>query len=126
MLSHPIPHASSVVSLEVDMGKTPTLSTQHHLEERMKDYYAVLGIDVDASAINVKNAYRKKASALHPDKNPSPDAALKFREVQEAYDLLSDAAQRHAYDENRRRSLLENPLETAEEIWKTYMNKVLQ
>jgi DnaJ-class molecular chaperone len=108
------------------MGKTPTLSTQPHLEERMKDYYAVLGIEVDASAINVKNAYRKKASALHPDKNPSPDAAVKFREIQEAYDLLSDAAQRQAYDENRRRSLLENPLETAEEIWKTSMNKVLQ
>ena len=108
------------------MGETPKLSTQHHFEERMKDYYAVLGIEVDASAIDIKNAYRKKASALHPDKNPSPDAAVKFREIQEAYDLLSDATRRLAFDENRRRSLLENPLETAEEIWKTYMNKVLR
>jgi DnaJ-class molecular chaperone len=92
----------------------------------MKDYYAVLGIEADASATIVKNAYRKKASALHPDKNPSPDAAVKFREVQEAYDILSDEQKRQAFDENRRRSLLENPLETAEEIWKTYMSKVLQ
>ncbi len=114
-----------VNSPDVDMGKTPTQSTQYHLEERMKDYYAALGIEVDASAITVKNAYRKKASALHPDKNPSPDAAVKFREIQEAYDLLSDPIQRQAYDENRRRSLLENPLETAEGIWKTYMSKVL-
>lgn len=92
----------------------------------MKDYYAVLGIEVDASNTLVKSAYRKKASQLHPDKNPSPDAAVKFREIQEAYDLLSDALKRQAYDENRRRSLLENPLETAGEIWKTYINKVLQ
>ena len=92
----------------------------------MKAYYAVLGIDSDAPNAAVKNAYRKKASEFHPDKNPSPDAPARFREVQEAYDLLSDDAKRQAYDENRRRSLVENPIETAQEIWKTYMNKVLQ
>lgn len=92
----------------------------------MKDYYAALGIEVDATTAHVKSAYRKKASEFHPDKNASPDAAAKFREIQEAYDLLSDGIKRQAYDENRRRSLLENPLETAEAIWKTYMNKVLQ
>ncbi len=92
----------------------------------MKDYYAVLGIEVDATTATVKNAYRKKASEFHPDRNPSPDAPAKFREMQEAYDLLADPVKRLAYDENRRRSLLENPLATAEEIWTTYMNKVLQ
>jgi curved DNA-binding protein CbpA len=92
----------------------------------MKDHYAVLGIEVDASTTTVKAAYRKKASEFHPDKNDSPDAAVRFREIQEAYDLLSDTIQRQTYDENRRRSLLENPLETAEDIWKTYMSKVLQ
>lgn len=92
----------------------------------MKDYYAVLGIDSDASASAIKIAYRKKASQLHPDKNVSPDASVKFREVQEAYDLLSDTAKRQHYDENRRRSLLENPIEAAEQIWTTYMNKILQ
>lgn len=92
----------------------------------MKDYYAVLSIEVDASDSIVKNAYRKKASEFHPDKNASPDAPAKFREIQEAYDLLSDPIKRHAYDETRRRSLVQNPLETAEEIWKTYMAKVLR
>ncbi len=92
----------------------------------MKDYYAVLGIEVDASTSLVKAAYRKKASEYHPDKNASPDAPAKFREIQEAYELLADTSKRQAYDENRRRSLLENPLETAAEIWTTYMNKVLQ
>ena len=92
----------------------------------MKDYYAALGVEVDASTTHIKNAYRRKASEFHPDRNASPDAAAKFRDAQEAYDLLSDVIKRQAYDENRRRSLLENPLETAEAIWKTYMNKVLQ
>lgn len=92
----------------------------------MKDLYAVLGVEADASDSALKNAYRRKASEFHPDRNPSPDAAEHFRQTQEAYDLLSDAAKRRDYDENRRRSLLENPLETARDIWKTYMSKVLQ
>ncbi|GAA4015166.1 DnaJ domain-containing protein [Actimicrobium antarcticum] len=92
----------------------------------MKNYYAVLGLDSDASSAAIKNAYRKKASEFHPDRNTAADAADKFRDVQEAYDLLADDAKRSAYDESRHRSLLENPLEAAEEIWKTYMNKVLQ
>jgi DnaJ-class molecular chaperone len=92
----------------------------------MKDHYALLGIDSDASITAIKNAYRKKASEFHPDRNSSPDAPARFREVQEAYDLLSDTTKRLAYDETRRRSLVEKPIATAEEIWKTYMNKVLQ
>ncbi|MEC5386871.1 DnaJ domain-containing protein [Uliginosibacterium sp. H3] len=92
----------------------------------MKDHYAVLGIEADASPDQVKSAYRKSAAKFHPDKNSSPDAPAKFREVQEAYDLLSDAAKRQAYDENRRRGLLENPLESALGIWKNYIDKVLQ
>lgn len=92
----------------------------------MKDYYAVLGIEVDASIAEVKTAYRKKASQFHPDKNTSPDAPARFREVKDAYDLLADPARRQAYDENRRRSLLESPIETAQDIWRSYINKVLQ
>jgi DnaJ-class molecular chaperone len=92
----------------------------------MKDYYAVLGIESDASLAVVKSAYRKKASEFHPDKNASLDAPARFREIQEAYDLLSNAEQRKGYDENRRRNLVENPIETAKGIWTTYMNKVLQ
>ncbi|MEC5217551.1 DnaJ-class molecular chaperone [Actimicrobium sp. GrIS 1.19] len=92
----------------------------------MKNYYAVLGLDSDASTAAIKSAYRKKASEFHPDKNTAADAPDRFREVQEAYDLLADDANRTAYDESRRRSLIEIPLEAAEDIWRTYMNKVLQ
>lgn len=92
----------------------------------MNNHYAVLGIDSDASNAAIKNAYRKKASEFHPDRNAAPDAPVKFREIQEAYDLLSDPVKRRDYDDNRRRSLLANPIETAQEIWTTYMKKILQ
>ncbi|HEY4317922.1 MAG TPA: DnaJ domain-containing protein [Herbaspirillum sp.] len=92
----------------------------------MKDYYAALGIDSDAPLSAVKTAYRKKASEFHPDKNTDPDAPARFREVQEAYDLLSDPRLRKEYDENRQRSLLESPLAAAEQIWTTYMHKAMQ
>ena len=92
----------------------------------MKNHYAVLGLDPAASVAAIKVAYRKKASEFHPDKNSAADAPARFREVQEAYDILADSAKRHGYDESRRRSLLDRPRETAEEIWKTYMNNLLQ
>ena len=92
----------------------------------MKNHYAVLGLESDASAAAIKSAYRKKASEFHPDKNMAADAADNFREVQEAYDLLADASKRRLYDESRRRNLLENPLASSKEIWKTYMSNLLQ
>lgn len=92
----------------------------------MKDYYAVLDVAANAPAAEIKNAYRKKASQLHPDKNPSSDASAKFREIQEAYETLSDTDKRRAYDENRRRSLLDNPIDTAREIWQYYLDGVLR
>ena len=73
----------------------------------MKDYYAVLGVASDTSLEEVKRAYRKKALQLHPDRNTAADAADRFRDVQEAYETLSDTTRRHDYDENRRRNLLE-------------------
>ncbi len=91
----------------------------------MKDYYAILGIASDASSEEVRIAYRKKALLLHPDRNKAPEATDRFRDVQEAYETLSDASCRHVYDENRRRNLLEKPLETAREIWKNYLEGVL-
>jgi curved DNA-binding protein CbpA len=92
----------------------------------MKDYYAILGLASDASGEAVRTAYRRKALQLHPDRNAAPDAIDKFRDVQEAYETLADATRRHAYDENRRRNLLDKPLETAREIWQHYLEGVLQ
>jgi curved DNA-binding protein CbpA len=91
----------------------------------MKDHYAILGIASDATSDEVRSAYRRKALQFHPDRNTAPEATDQFRDVQEAYETLSDVARRYAYDENRRRNLLEKPLETAREIWKNYLEGVL-
>lgn len=92
----------------------------------MKDYYFVLGIASNASLADVKKAFRLKAAEFHPDRNSSEFAPAQFHAVKEAYDTLSDVAARADYDENRRRNLLESPLETATEIWQNYLSGVLQ
>lgn len=63
-----------------------------------RDYYEVLGVTREASADDVKKAYRKLAVQFHPDRNKEPDAADKFKEISEAYDVLKDADKRAAYD----------------------------
>lgn len=65
---------------------------------RTRDYYEVLGVKPDASAEEIRKAYRRLARELHPDMNKAPDAATRFTEVQEAYEVLSDAAKRKTYD----------------------------
>ncbi|MCH7799543.1 MAG: DnaJ domain-containing protein [Planctomycetes bacterium] len=63
-----------------------------------KDYYNVLGVERAAGADAIRKAYRRLAREFHPDVNTSSDAATRFAEVQEAYDVLSDAEKRKAYD----------------------------
>ena len=91
----------------------------------MIDHYTALGLNSAASLADIKKAFRQKASFYHPDKNAAFDAAARFRAVQEAYDVLSDADKRQAYDDNRRRSLLDDPLATAQDIWRHYFDGCL-
>ncbi|MEX0835906.1 MAG: molecular chaperone DnaJ [Nitriliruptor sp.] len=68
-----------------------------------KDYYAALGVADDASADDIKKAYRKLARKNHPDANPEdPSAEQRFKDVGEAYGVLSDVTKRREYDELRR------------------------
>jgi DnaJ-class molecular chaperone len=92
----------------------------------MNDHYAALGLDSAATLADIKKAFRQKASLYHPDKNAADDAPARFRAVQEAYDVLADQELRQAYDDNRRRNLLDNPLETAQGIWQAYMDALLE
>lgn len=91
----------------------------------MKDHYAALGLNSAATLADVKKAFRQKASLHHPDRNAAADAPERFRAVQEAYEVLSHTAKRQAYDDNRRRNLLDSPIDTARDIWQNYFNPLL-
>src|SRR5260370_27830620 len=62
------------------------------------DYYAVLGVRRDANAEEIKKAYRRLARELHPDVNPDPVTQERFKEITQAYEVLSDPEKRHMYD----------------------------
>ena len=70
------------------------------MAENKRDYYEVLGVSKDAGADEIKKAYRKMAMKYHPDRNPGDkEAEEKFKEVGEAYEVLSDADKKARYDQ---------------------------
>ncbi len=64
-----------------------------------RDFYDVLGVSKNASAAEIKKAYRKLALQWHPDKNKSAEANGKFKEINEAYEVLSDPKKKETYDQ---------------------------
>ena len=91
----------------------------------MTDHYTTLGLSSAATLPDIKKAFRQKASSWHPDKNAALDASARFRAVQAAYEVLSDVDKREAYDANRRRNLLDSPIDTARDIWTHYFNQLI-
>ena len=90
-----------------------------------RDYYEVLGVPRDASADDIKKAYRKLALQFHPDRNPdNPEAELKFKEASEAYQVLSDEEKKAVYDRYGHQGLrgmgADQGFQSAEEVFSNF------
>lgn len=74
---------------------------RHMASMNEKDYYAILGVSKEATAKEIQRAFQQKARKLHPDVNKEPDAEERFKEISEAYAVLSDEQKRARYDAMR-------------------------
>ena len=93
----------------------------------MKNYYEILGVSSNATVEEIKKQFRKLAHQYHPDKNKSTDAASRFIEITEAYEVLRDTVSREQYDELYSKIFINNEIITApedirekEKVWKEY------
>src|SRR6266568_4645681 len=75
-----------------------------------RDYYDVLGVPKSSGKDEIKSAYRKLALQYHPDRNKSPEATERFKEISEAYAILSDDEKRNQYDQFGRAGIYEQIL----------------
>jgi curved DNA-binding protein len=84
-----------------------------------KDFYEILGVPKTATPDEIQRSYRKLARTYHPDINKSPDAEERFKEISEAYDVLSDPDQRRRYDNPRESSSADDQW-TSDQPWTSY------
>jgi len=95
-LAHPDRSVSPILDGQQLEILTATMATMANTK---RDYYEVLGVERGASAKQIADAYRKLALKIHPDKNPGDKSAEeKFKELAEAYEVLSDPEKRRRYD----------------------------
>ncbi len=80
------------------------------------DYFEQLGVNRDATTIDIKKAYRKLANTYHPDKNSSSDIEEKFQLIQKAYDAISDPKKRSLYLKSNY-TVITDPREVADSFW---------
>ena len=85
----------------------------------LKDYYGILGVNADASAEDIKKAFRRLALQYHPDRNPENigEAEAKFKEINEAYEVLSDDEKRWRYNSLTRLSAYPRRTMATEDIF---------
>lgn len=77
--------------------------------DHTQDYYAILGVSPEASAEDIKAAYRKAARRFHPDANSNPGAALQFKDITAAHEVIGNVSNRLSYDNMRQRLAAESP-----------------
>ncbi|MEQ1503806.1 MAG: J domain-containing protein [Myxococcota bacterium] len=82
----------------------------------MDDPYAILGVGPDASPDEIKRAYRRRAQEWHPDKNPAPDAADRFKQIAAAFEALSNPGRRRSVDARRGAGRSEIPTEFLDDL----------
>ncbi|MEQ2182269.1 hypothetical protein GOODEAATRI_020591, partial [Goodea atripinnis] len=102
MLETRIPQQPIAAEILRCWGKESTKSEQDtpclSIKPAGKDFYKVLGVLPESNEDEIKKAYRKMALKFHPDKNSDPDAEEKFKEIAEAYEILTDPQKRSIYD----------------------------
>ena len=79
---------------------TPSYLLHTTCRSNQKDYYKVLNIEKNSTKQNIKQAYYKLSKVYHPDINNESEAETKFKEIQEAYDILGDESRKNEYDQS--------------------------